>query len=213
MRLPPIPLWKRLLYGVVESCFVLFSAPFLRVEVENRPDFDRLGPVVLAPNHVSYLDPAVLQHACRRHVTFLMTATIYQIRLLRWFFRFWGAIPVPEGAVASQAMKDALVAIRSGRLVAIFPEGRISRDGRLNPGRGGVVTLIARGGVPVIPVAILGTFEVLPRHRLWPRRHLVRIRFGEPIPPPGRLAREEIPGFAGRIMDGIAALGAPAGGS
>jgi 1-acyl-sn-glycerol-3-phosphate acyltransferase len=214
MKRHETPFLRRLYYSFVEACFVFFMAPFFRIEVENRPDFKSLGPVVLAPNHTSYLDPPVLQHACRDHVTFLMTEAIYRLAPVRWFFKAWGAIPVPEGGVAARALKDALEAIRSGRIVAIFPEGHISRDGFMNRGRGGVATLIARGQVPVIPVAILGTYDALPRHRKWPRRAHVLVRFGEPMASPGRLPKEGVQEFADQIMDAIAQLGAqkrPAG--
>ena len=205
------PWWRRAYFGWVKACFKFFTCPFFTVEVENRPDFRGMGPVVLAPNHVSYLDPPVLQWACDEHVTFLMTEAIYRIPLARFFFKAWGAIPVPEGRNAAQALKDGIRAIKSGRPVAIFPEGHISTDGNLKRGRGGVVTLIARGQVPVIPVAILGTFHVLPRHRKWPRHGHVVVRFGKPIPAPGKLSREQVPVFAEKIMDAIADLGAPQG--
>jgi 1-acyl-sn-glycerol-3-phosphate acyltransferase len=199
---------RRAYYSFVEACFVFFISPFVRIEVENRPDFKHIGPVVLAPNHASYLDPPILQHACRHHVTFLMTEAIYKIAPIRWFFKAWGARPVPEGRSATRALKDALGAIKRGRLVAIFPEGHISRDGFMNRGRGGVTTLIARGNVPVIPVAIIGTYDALPRHRALPRRARVVVRFGSPIPAPGRLSKEQVQDFADQIMDAIADLGA-----
>jgi 1-acyl-sn-glycerol-3-phosphate acyltransferase len=182
---------------------------FVRLRVENAPPFEALGPVILAPNHVSFIDPPVLTLACRRHITFLMTELFYQNPFTRWFFKLWEIIPVPEGRVAATAIKSALAALGEGRPIGIFPEGRISDDGCLNEGRGGVVMLLLKAQAPVIPVAILGTYDVLPRHRRWPRRARVTVRFGEPILPPPEAENVDPKAFATRIMSAIAALGAP----
>ncbi len=182
---------------------------FVRLRVENPPDLAALGPIILAPNHVSYLDPPVLQAAVRHHLTFMMTELIYRHRLARWFFRLWEAIPVPDGRNAKGAIKGALEALERSRPLVIFPEGRISSDGQLNEGRGGVVMLVLKAGVPVIPVSILGTFEILPRHRRWPRRGIVTVRFGAPMSPPAHPEAVDPKAFAAEIMERIADLGAP----
>lgn len=182
--------------------------PWLRIRVENRPDLARFGPVVLAPNHVSFLDPPVMQWAAGRvHLTFLMTEVIYRIRAVRWLFQLWGAIPVPKEGSAAAALKGGLAAIRAGRPVVIFPEGGIQDDGLVGEGKGGVVTLIARGQVPVIPVAIIGTHDALPRSRATLRPARIIVRFGEPMDPPHRPKRDEIDAFAEKLMQAIAALG------
>ena len=106
--------------------------------------------------------------------------------------------------------RDAPRVVRSGQPLVIFPEGGISRDGRLQPGQPGVAALMARARVPVIPVAILGTHEVLPYHATFPRAHRIRIRFGDPIAAPAHdLDREGQRAFADRIMQAIHELGAP----
>jgi len=179
------------------------------IRVAGLPDLARLGPVILAPNHTSFLDPPLLQVVCRRHLSFLITEEIYQLPLARAFFRLWETIPVPEQGSPARAVKAALRAIARGRSVCIFPEGGISRDGYLQPGRDGVVTLMLRARVPVIPVAILGSYRILPYEARIPRPGQVLIRFGEPIQPPARMTRQEVPGFQTRIMDAIHALGAP----
>jgi 1-acyl-sn-glycerol-3-phosphate acyltransferase len=179
------------------------------LRVENVPDLERRGPVILAPNHSSFLDPVVLQLVSPVHLNFLMTEVFYRVRWQAWLYRLWGAIPIPEEGSAAGALKRALGVIRSGDPVVIFPEGRISPDGYLQEGRGGVVTLISRARVPVIPVAILGTHRVLPRSARLPRPGRIVVRFGEPIVPEaiprGRRAAE----YLERIMDALAELGAP----
>ena len=121
--------------------------------------------MIFAPNHNSYLDPIMVQAAIPRPVRFMMTERIYRGPAIRWFFKLWDTIPVPDGdAVKVTAMKEALRVVRGGKPLVIFPEGGISQNGRLQPGKPGVVALMVRARVPVIPVAILGTYEVLPYH-------------------------------------------------
>ena len=207
-RYRPAPLWRRAARLGVHVFFASIARIWFRVEAENVPRIIPGKPIILAPNHVSYLDPPVLQHAVWTHVTFMMTEVIYKRWFLGWMFRIWSAIPIPEDRPPTAAMKAALRALRAGQSVAIFPEGKISLDGYLNEGHGGVGMLIVKGRVPVIPVAILGTFEVLPKHRWWPRRHRVLVRFGEPIDP-GSLGKDDVPAFVERLMGEIEKLGAP----
>lgn len=179
--------------------------------VENPPDWKKVGGVIFAPNHNSYLDPIIFQAGIPRPVRFMMTETIYEVRAFRWLFKLWDTIPVPDGdAVKVTAMKDALRVVRSGQPLVIFPEGAIARNGRLQPGMPGVAALMARARVPVIPVAILGTYGLLPYHANFPRAARVTIRFGDPIPPPPEGAdRDAQRAHAAEIMEAIAALGAP----
>jgi 1-acyl-sn-glycerol-3-phosphate acyltransferase len=184
---------------------------FFGPEIENAPDWKRIDGVIFAPNHASYLDPIFFQAAVPRPIRFMMTEGIYRIRAFRWLFELWDTIPVPDGdAVKVGAMKEALRVVRSGRPLVIFPEGGISRNGLLQAGQPGVAALMARARVPVIPVAILGTHEVLPYHANFPRAHRVKIRFGAPIPAPAEdLDREGQRAFAARIMQEIHDLAAP----
>jgi len=201
--------------GLVRNCVRWVITSYFRVfygfTVENAPDRRSLGPVVFAPNHVSFADPLLMQGAWPDHLTFLMTEKIYRFPPLHWFFKLWGAIPVPDGgAVKATSIKDALRAIRAGRKVVIFPEGKISVDGYLDVGAPGVAALMARARVPVIPVAILGSYAVLPYRANFPRIARITVRFGPAIPPPeGELDREGLRRFAAHVMDAIAALGAP----
>ncbi len=155
---------------------------FYGLRVRNAPRIE--GPFILAPNHASFLDPIILQLAVRRHVTFLMDGPIYRHPVFNWFYRFWGAIPVPAARrAAAGAIKDAMRAVQAGEIVGIFPEGRISPDGRLGPGRAGVAMLMQRTSIPVVPVAIFGAREILPREADFPRAGRLLVVFGAPIPP------------------------------
>lgn len=178
-----------------------------RITAHDAPDWSAVGPVILAPNHCSFADPVVLQLASKRHLTFLMTQTVYRIWWARWFFQLWRAVPMPDGGHSTEALKAALQALQEGRSVTIFPEGGVSKDGCLQRGHGGVAWLSQRSGVSVIPVALCGTFEFLPRTAHWPRRGRIQVRFGAPLPPAS--ANQSATEYAATVMDAIHALGAP----
>jgi 1-acyl-sn-glycerol-3-phosphate acyltransferase len=202
---------KRLVQEAVRISWTALSRTFFGPAVVDAPDWKTLGGAILAPNHVSYLDPIMLQAAIPKPVRFMMTEGIYRIPSIRWFLDLWDTIPVPDGdAVKVGAMKEALRVVRGGGTLGIFPEGGISRNGLLQAGQPGVVALMMRARVPVIPVAILGTYRLLPYHANFPRAARVTVRFGKPIPPPdGDLERGDVRAHAQRIMDAIHALGAP----
>jgi 1-acyl-sn-glycerol-3-phosphate acyltransferase len=202
---------KRIGQEAIRISWSSMMRTFFGPEVENPPDWKKVGGVIFAPNHNSFIDPIVLQTAIPRPVRFMMTEAIYRIRAFRWLFKLWETIPVPDGeAVKAGAIKDALRVVRGGEPLVIFPEGGISRNGLLQAGQPGVVALMTRARVPVIPVAILGTYKMLPFHATFPRAARVKVRFGEPIPAPeGELDREAQRAHAALIMDAIHALGAP----
>lgn len=153
---------------------------FFRLKHVGRPPAS--GTYIIAPNHTSYMDPILIQLLMPRHVTFMMDAEIFRVPLMNWFFKFWGAIPVSTtGRSAAGAMKRALGAARSGELLGIFPEGRISLDGALQEGRSGIAVLMQRADVPVVPVAIMGAFQVLPKGARFPRLGRITVVWGEPI--------------------------------
>lgn len=127
--------------------------------------------------------PAVL----KRRITFLAKAEYFtgpglKGRLTAFFFRSAGQIPVDRsGKEAGQAaIREGLGVLGRGELLGIYPEGTRSHDGRLYKGKVGVAVMALRAGVPVVPCAMIGTFEAQPPGRKIPKLHPVVIRFGEP---------------------------------
>jgi 1-acyl-sn-glycerol-3-phosphate acyltransferase len=142
------------------------------------------GAAILAANHQSFLDDFLLPLAVpRRKVVFLAKADYFDKWYLRWFFKAANVIPVRrESRSASEAALQAGVeALREGKLIGIFPEGTRSPNGKLYRGKTGMARMALEAQVPVIPVAIRGTFEALPYDRKVPRTGKVEIRFGEPL--------------------------------
>ncbi|MBX3465021.1 MAG: 1-acyl-sn-glycerol-3-phosphate acyltransferase [Planctomycetes bacterium] len=170
------------------------------------------GGCVLAANHTSFVDPIVLGAAVRRRVVFLMTEVVYRSRSLGWFFRWNHAIPVALRGGNREALRTARAVLQQGRVVGVFPEGGLSRDGRLLLGSPGAVSLVLNENVPIVPVGITGAGAAFPPGSRWPRPRRITVAFGEPILPAqldalgGGDRRARLQAATRLIMDRIAAL-------
>jgi 1-acyl-sn-glycerol-3-phosphate acyltransferase len=146
------------------------------------------GGAILAANHLSVADQLFLGILTPRHIAFGAKAEYFRSQGLRGrltgrVITAMGAIPVERGGgrAALSALDTAVPVLRSGGLVAVFPEGTRSPDGRLYRGRTGVVRLAHQAGVPIIPVGIRGTRGIRPPGARLPRRHPVSVAYGPAI--------------------------------
>ena len=152
---------------------------WFRLRAENRPPLG--GSYVLAANHVSYLDPLLLGAVVPRRIVYMMTVTVWRSRTMGWFYRWNRTIPLAVRTANRDAMRAARSVLQQGRLLGIFPEGGLSRDGGLLLGNPGAVALVLQEGVPIVPVGIVGAERALPVGAWWPRPCQITIRFGQPI--------------------------------
>ncbi|MGH2556492.1 MAG: lysophospholipid acyltransferase family protein [Actinomycetota bacterium] len=155
-----------------------------RPKVRGLDNIPKEGPAILAANHQSFLDDLLLPLVVPgRKVVFLAKADYFDKWYLRWFFKGANVIPVrrESRSAAEAALQTGVRALREGNLIGIFPEGTRSPDGRLYRGKTGVARMALEAQVPVIPVAIAGTFEALPYDRKVPRAGRVEIEFGKPL--------------------------------
>ena len=131
-----------------------------RLEKSGLEHIPESGPAVLVCNHVSYVDPLVIAAACPRPVRFVMGYQIFKIPVLNFVFRTGRTIPIAPAREDPQALERAYdeiaKALEQGDLVVVFPEGKITYDGNLNPFRPGISRIIERTPVPVIPLALRG---------------------------------------------------------
>ncbi|MER8114674.1 lysophospholipid acyltransferase family protein [Streptomyces sp. NPDC094031] len=159
-----------------------------RPRIEGLDHVPATGPAIVAGNHLSFSDHFLMPAILKRRITFLAKAEYFtgpgiKGRLTAFFFRSAGQIPVDRsGKEAGQAaIREGLGVLDKGELLGIYPEGTRSHDGRLYKGKVGVAVMALRAGVPVIPCAMIGTFEAQPPGRTLPRVRPVTIRFGKPL--------------------------------
>lgn len=192
--------------------FLLFNLTFpfyFRFKVRGRENVPRKGPLLVASNHVSYLDPPVVGVAVPRILHYMAKSELFRIPVFNGLIRFLNAFPVRRGKPDRRALRYTLELLRMGEAVLTFPEGTRSKDGNLKPPEPGTgfVALLSRA--PVLPVAVIGTDKALPSGCpfLLPRR--IEVRIGRPMTFPdlyGNLSREKVEEAGWRIMEAIARL-------
>ncbi len=170
-------------HGVTRGFCRLVLRLFFQFRRYHRESVPESGPVILACTHQSNLDPPVVGCAAKRPLAYLAKDTLFRRRLGAWYLRKLGSIPVdrtPErGAI--EGLRISLRALEANRVLAFFPEGTRSPDGRVQRLQSGIALVAKRSGAPVVPVLVLGTFEAWPRGRRWPKRHPIAVWFGSPI--------------------------------
>ena len=159
-----------------------------RPRIEGLDSIPDEGAAIVAGNHLSFSDHFVMPAMLKRRITFLAKSEYFtggglKGRLTAAFFRSVGQIPVDRsGKGAGQAAIDeGLGVLRKGVLLGIYPPRTRSHDGRMYNGRVGVASMALQARVPVIPCAMVGTFELQPPGRKMPRVGRVTIRFGKPL--------------------------------
>ena len=146
-------------------------------DVRELPD----GPVILAANHRSFIDPLVLGSSVERRVTYMMTARYYDLPALNWFFRMSRCIVVDDEKPDNRkALRDSMEVLDAGHVLGIFPEGHISPDGAMKVAQPGMGWLARRSGAPVFPVWLGGTREVLTKGERRLRLGRIVVRIGSP---------------------------------
>ena len=159
-----------------------------RPKVEGLEYVPSSGPAILASNHLAVMDSFFLPLVVRRRITFLakseyFTGTGIKGWFSRWFFNAVGQVPIDrsDADAAQGALATATRLLGEGKLMGMYPEGTRSPDGRLYKGKTGLARLALETGVPVIPVAMIGTDAVNPPGTTWLRFGRVTVRFGKPM--------------------------------
>jgi 1-acyl-sn-glycerol-3-phosphate acyltransferase len=170
----PVPFW------FLEACRPAVWAAaraLLRIRFEGVEHVPETGAVVIAPNHVSFMDPILVTIPIRRALHYMALEPFFRVRGLGALMRWARAFPVQEGEADGPAVRRALRLLRQGEPLVIFPEGGRSPDGRLRPFRPGAFRLALAAGAPVVPVTIVGAFEAWPVGRRLPRPGRVTIMY------------------------------------
>ncbi|HEY4811210.1 MAG TPA: lysophospholipid acyltransferase family protein [Solirubrobacteraceae bacterium] len=168
-----------ILYWFIRAIFVPFFLVYLRMRRVGREHLPRSGPLLLASNHRSFLDPFVIGTLVRRPVYYMAKRELFEKRWQAWALNALGAFPVDRGAGDGDAMATAREILARGDCVVVFPEGTRVRGGGLGDPRRGIGRLALETGAPVAPVAVIGSDEVRRGWRIRPRK--VRLRVGPPL--------------------------------
>jgi glycerol-3-phosphate dehydrogenase (NAD(P)+) len=187
------------LYWTLRAILVPAFLVYFRMQRIGREHLPRSGPLLLASNHRSFLDPFVIGMLVRRPVYYMAKRELFEKRWQAWVLNALGAFPVDRGAGDREAMDAARAILERGDCVVLFPEGTRVRPGPLGEPRRGVGRLALETGAPVAPVAVIGTEDVRRGWRIRPRK--VRVRVGRPLHYP--TVEHCSPTLAGAVTDRI----------
>ena len=154
-----------------------------RLRIDGMHRYPRSGPMLVCSNHQSNLDPLILGCACPRPVNYLAKKQLFEFGPLGWFLRWNDAIELDRERGLG-GIKETLKRLKRKESVVMFPEGTRSKDGELQPVKSGFCTLVKKAKVPILPVAIEGAWDALPRHSPVPNfGATIQVVFGEAIEP------------------------------
>ena len=181
-----------MLYRFFRWVFLIIAKAYLRFEVRGSENIPEKGGFILASNHVSFIDPAVLGCACRRTLSYMARDTLFNIPVLGSWMRAVNCIPVKRKSADISAIKEAMRRVQSGGAIGLFPEG--SRQTTEVPERAeaGVGFLAAKLEVPVVPAFIKGAQNALPKGSKFLRPAKVMVFYGKPVIFNKQMSREDI---------------------
>jgi 1-acyl-sn-glycerol-3-phosphate acyltransferase len=180
---------RKMLYWLFKSImFGPLVKLIFRPKVVNRHNFPKSGAAIMASNHLSFSDSFFLPVVAPRRITFLAKSEYFNGKgfkglISKAFFTGVGQVPIDRsgGRASEAAVQTAISILKDGKLLGIYPEGTRSPDGRLYRGRTGIIRIAIEAGVPIVPVAMIGTFEIQPIGKVMPRIKKVKVAYGTPL--------------------------------
>lgn len=171
------PLHYDILLPVAKLVFSVY-APVTTIGSENVPSS---GGALITSNHASYADSVLVWLTCPRRVAFLGKKELFDTPLSAWFFRGYGVIPVDRENPTLSMVRDTMQTLRQGTPVMLAPEGTRSSNGELLPFKSGFVKFAHKARVPILPTAIIGSYEMWPRGNKLPRPGKITVVYSQPI--------------------------------
>ena len=154
-----------------------------RVHVKGIENIPRAGPFLIAANHISFLDPVVVGAFVPRDFYYMARDNLFDIPFLGRLIEICHAFPVRKDRPRPETLKRAILILKAGKGLLLFPEGTRSTTGKLRKGGPGVGMLASHTGAPVVPAVIAGTEKALPINARWIRMEKIHVRFGKPVFP------------------------------
>jgi len=141
----------------------------------------KVGPVILASNHVSFADPPIIGTGLPRCLNFLARENLFKPPWFSRLIRTLNAIPVDRDGGGAAGLRTVLGRLEGGSAVLLFPEGTRTPDGAIRPAHSGIGLLVIRSTAPVVPVRLFGLYESWGRHRAFPWPRPIVIKYGRPL--------------------------------
>ena len=163
------------------SFYRCLFATYFRWQVYHPERVPAKGPVILASNHATFLDPPLIGSGVKRDINYMARKSLFRYPGIGAILRAVNAVPVDRDGGGAAGLKAILDRLRDGGGIVLFPEGTRTKDGNLQPARSGIGLVVAKSEAPVVPVRVFGTFDAK-----WSRIRLLRpprltIKYGRPL--------------------------------
>jgi 1-acyl-sn-glycerol-3-phosphate acyltransferase len=197
-----------LFYDIVRFIVAGGSAAAFRARIDGREKLPAKGGYVLAPSHRSMMDIPFAAWLSRRPLRYMGKASLFRIPVAGRFFRRLGGFEVARDGTDRKALRDSIAMLQGGDVLLVYPEGTRQNGGKIAPLQPGAAYLALRAGVPVVPVGLAGTEEILRGHRVkFPRFGRVAMVVGDPILAPPRdsgvVPRDQVDALTSRLHDAL----------
>src|SRR5437588_9341264 len=169
------------IYFLGWSAFRLIFAIYFRSRAFDAARVPKVGPVILASNHASYLDPFLVGSSVRREINYLARDDLFRFPVIGWALRQWRSVPVNREGGGAKGLKAILERLLAGGAIILFPEGTRTKDGNLQPARSGIGLTVIKSEAPVVPVRVFGTFEAYSRFMKFPKPRPIAVKYGVPM--------------------------------
>ena len=192
-----------MIYTILKPILWVLFKLGLRLNVEGTENIPQEGPLVIASNHLSLLDPPVIGVAATRKVHFMAKQELF-VPILGDIYKALGAFPVRRGGADRAAIKHGIDILKDNKVLAIFPEGTRSKTGKLGKAEPGALMMASKATATIVPCCVIGT-DFQGQGIIWPK---VTVRFGKPIyfPADAVVNKEFLHDMTENLMQHIAAL-------
>lgn len=168
-------------YFVGWSLFRLMYGTYFRWRVNNPENVPATGPVILAANHLSFLDPPLIGSALNRPINYLARESLFRYPGIGAILRSWNAVPVDRDGGGAAGLRAIMDRLAQGGGILLFPEGTRSETGQLGKARAGIGLTVIKSQAPVVPVRVFGTLEAFGKKVKIPKPHQVTVTYGKQI--------------------------------
>jgi len=168
-------------YSVTHLILRVISIVYIRLQAISVENIPEEGGVILAPNHPSDLDSFILGAAIKRQLHTMGKEELFRKRFAGFVFRKLNAFPVRREEFDRLAIRTAISILKDGHVIDMYPEGTVSLDGSLQEPKSGTAFIALQSQAAVVPVAIIGSFNVMSKGQRFPRPHKVILKFGKPL--------------------------------
>lgn len=169
------------IYYITWSLCRLIYATYFRWRVQHPERVPVSGPVILAANHASFIDPPLVGSGLHRKVNYLARESLFRFPGVGWYLRQLSAVPVDRDGGGAAGLRAIMSRLDAGGAILLFPEGTRTHNGQLQSTRSGIGLTVIKSSAPVVPVRVFGTFEAYGRHMKIPRPRRVVVKYGKPL--------------------------------